>query len=234
MFCDQTCFLYKKATVFCGGKKLSLSFCHSCFRCWLLLGLREKIILSTSIKFPFHCIFHCERLAVYDQLYNGMYREINIPMFWVEKPRETTLSDTYSHFSMSWNGWWSITANNGGEINQWARCTNPASRDEMNWSHSQTQYISQRGRFNIRGGDKGISVKHLQSGSAASQTATYQRTDEETTCSRALRHSRPKPSFWWFLQCSSSHSRRVLTNHFRDCLYMYLADTFIQKRNKSS
>lgn len=128
----KKCFLYKKATVFCEKRKVFLSFCHSCFRFWLLLGLREKIILSTSIKFPFHCIFHCERLAVYGQLYNGMYREINISMFWEEKPWETTVSDTFSHFSTSWNGWWSITANNGGKL-----ISKPCARiqpAEMNWT----------------------------------------------------------------------------------------------------
>ncbi len=50
-------------------------------------------------------------------------------------------------------------------------------------------------------------------------------------------YTQTKHCFWGFLHCFSSSSRRGLTNHFRVCIYMYLADTFIQsdiqKRTKT-
>ncbi len=132
-------------------------------------------------------------------LYNGMYREINIPMFWVE----TTLSDTYSHLSMSWNGWWSITANNGGNESV-SRCRNPSSRDELK-SFPDTIYQPE-------------STLHHQEETRAFQLIKHNISedrwgDDQQQSSETLTPE-TKPS----LPCSSSP-----TNHFTDCFHVYLA-----------
>lgn len=139
-------------------------------------------------------------------LYKGMYRKINISMFSVEKPRDTWLnfqrrpSRTHILIFICPRKADEVFQQTMGGINQEARCTDPASRDELNWSRSQTLYIIRSGRFNTEGRDKGISVKHSQT----SQTATYQRTDEEKSCSAETQH---KTTRCMHTQYWSKHSR---------------------------
>lgn len=80
-------------------------------------------------------------------------------------PLETRPLDIYPHISQRPEITDKVFKQTTEEMNQAA----PTHRNSS--SSSQTQYIFLNGRFNIKGKD---SVKHLQSGSAACQTAAYQ------------------------------------------------------------